>query len=269
MKVHEYPILVHASDEYWAIRLKRACLFPLKMCDFVLRVPVHVVALFLQLRHADRRDPPSWPLRWIMRASTRTKPRILVCMPFRVEPCENAYRYVVQPLVERHLGGKCVRFSHPIDGDWRVALRRELLHSTIVVFDMSFHNQNVDLERRYYASIVRSIGLFERKFIEIMYVEQHDGGFMDGKSIVGGVIHYNDDLIGLMDLADHLRQEMESNLADLRFQRGIVHPWVLFPMAPWEVPDDVTWIDGRTAYGLIEDWVENEELPDDISRLGN
>ena len=271
MKLYEYPILEQSRGRYLWVRVQRFCILPLRALYFVLRLPIIVlVAFFLESRYAERRDPPSWIIRRILKIAYRNTPRVLVCMPFKEEQSETAYQQVVRPLITKHFGGTCVRFSHPVvDGDWPRALRRALLSHTIVVFDLSFRNKNVELERRYYDSMLRSIGDLEHRHIDLRCVEQPpEGRFRDGKALGTSVLHYNDDLIGLMDLADRFRDRMQSCLLALRFQRGIVNPWILYPMARWEVPEGATWLDGRTWFGIERDWVEDEDLPEAIGKLG-
>jgi len=191
-------------------------------------------------------------------------------MPFQREECNTAYRHVVKPIIENYLEASCVRFRHPVAGDWRAELRSALLFHTIVVFDLSFDNPNVMLERDYYESIRRSINNAEQRHIEIRFVQQPaNGRFLDGKSIPGPVIYYNDDLCGLMDFADRFRGQIENSLRDIGFRPGFLRPFVLYPMASWEVPDDMTWLDGSTIRGLSEHWVKGGELPDDIGKISS
>lgn len=199
-------------------------------------------------------EPPH-KVGWLFRQT----PSVLVCMPFHSEQPEIAYRLVVKPLVERFFGGKCVRLTHPTVGDWRRDLRRELLYSHLAVFDLSFDNESVRLEKEYYDAFAKAT--VEKRYICISYMWDRPPLIGERRlprpKVSADCLYYDCSDDDLIDFAEQLTQRMRSELVSIGFRKGIMDPWVIYPQPP-PAGLDVDTIDTEEEAAQFEkEWVEN------------
>ena len=186
-------------------------------------------------------------------------------MPFGCEQPEIAFRLVVKPVIERVFGGQCVRYTDKLLGDWRRTLRREMLYAHLIVFDLSFYNDNVRREKAYYDTI--AIRLIEKKCVSIAYRFERDP--LQFKSLTDWVDRrvfqslphdqcflYDCNDVDFKDLSQHLIHRCEAALLNIGFTKGYFDPWVCYPKPP-RVNSNLSLIEtDAQAFFLEGAWVD-------------
>ena len=154
----------------------------------------------------------------------RQRPRVLVCMPFNVHAANLAYRKVIKPIVENRLGGKCVRLSYPVYGNWRARLRLHMLYSHITIIDVSLGNPNVADEREYFRILNHNLAVKKDNVLVSFDDDLDDDLDLEAKEKVIGYHHSF-----LSSFTEDFQSHIESVLQNLGFRRGFFDPWVLYP----------------------------------------
>lgn len=188
---------------------------------------------------------------WLLRQT----PKILVCMPFDVEAAEITYQLVLRPLIRRFFGGKCIRCKHRTLGDWRKEVRKQMLYCHLTIFDLSFDNQNVQTEKRYFDQLEEHF--YEKSQISIHYIYDRPSPNPERQVFYPTVAHeslaYDCTDADFRDLAAALRERVESELSRIGFKKGRVDPWVVYPQPP---PPGVHMIGSpQEAEKIREQWI--------------
>ncbi len=92
MKLYEDLVLEPSRLQYLMLCVQRLYIFSLRILFFLLRLPIIILAFFIESSYVDRRDPPPHIVRWILKVAYRNTPRVLVCMPFHKEHPESIPR---------------------------------------------------------------------------------------------------------------------------------------------------------------------------------
>jgi len=254
---------------------RRVLIFPLRLVFYMglksLRfVVIGIDAIILKGRLLTRAP---WRLGIVARFLFRQTPKVLVCMPFGDPACESMYRHILKPIVKWHLGGKCVRISHPVPGDWRESLRESMLFTHVTVFDLSLCNENVLLEKSYHDELMKTFSL-EKRMVCISYDwnENYLGLMERGLRIPWSrkefekqcgheIVFYEYFTSPIGPFADALQRRLEEALEGIGFQRGFFDPWVVYPKTPEDLPGDVSMIDSvDEALEIRERWKKDARL---------
>ena len=253
MAVETVPFVLTPGPSVWGPRvalpslgrIRKLLLSPLthgfRIFHFVLRVGVFSAdALVFRGRLFFVR-----PWRWGRFASFlfRQTPRILVCMPFDALPSERVYQCIIKPMIRLCFGVNCVRISHPVDGDWREALRDHLLRSHVVIFDHSFGRDTVETEWTYLTTIQARTDPTQRGLVRICYRPDGPAGpittanqdhpdialtSQSAEEFGGTPVPFTFD-DPLVEFAGEFYRRMVHALKAAGFQQGLVDSWVLYP----------------------------------------
>jgi hypothetical protein len=146
-------------------------------------------------------------------------PTFMICMPFDRDAPNYAYRGIVQPAVEKLIQGNTVRIVHCKTDAWFETVRKEMAEADIIIFDLSYNNDNVADELRHFRDLYRETNP-PKKSILIGSIEGDQGSVgedilrYDVDSAEGGASFFVD-LMGLF----------YNSLQEMGFRRNFLGAW--------------------------------------------